>query len=180
MKMLKLVLIGLLLVMTSNVAVAEDKAELSKQLMQVLGFDSMLESVRKDTSDMINEQMNSIIGQMRGSFPNLSDAVMKEFEVAAQHFGNRVSVSWKPSEAAGIYLTTLADGLPENDMRAAIEHYKTPEGQRELKVINEAAKKMNTYILGSIKRETDGGMKDFLMEVKQIVERERSRQNQAN
>ncbi|RNC68054.1 MAG: hypothetical protein ED859_11525 [Desulfuromonadales bacterium] len=180
MKVLKMIFVVLLLLTTSNVAIAEDKVELSKQLMQVLGFDSMLESVRKDTAKMIDEQMNSIIGQMRNSFPNMPDDVMKEFEIAAQGFGNKISISWKPSEAARIYSTTLGDGLPEKDMRAAIEHYKTPKGQQELKVINEAATKMNAYIMGSIKQETDLAMRDFLREVTQIAERARKRQVQAN
>jgi hypothetical protein len=180
MKKIIVILISVLLLLASKVAVAEDSTELSKQFMHVIGFDSMLESARKDTADTIEEEVNGIIEQMRNSLPNLPDSVMKEIEFAAQRFGSKVSSSWKPSEAAEIYSTALAAGLPEKDMRAAIEHYKTPEGQRELIVINEAAKKMNAYILGSIKHKTDEGMKDFLVEVKQIMENERKRQSQAN
>jgi 4-hydroxyphenylpyruvate dioxygenase-like putative hemolysin len=180
MKMLKVFFVVLLLCMTSNFALAGDQTDLSKQLMQTLGFDLMLESVRKDTVKMVEGQMDSIIGQMRNSFPNMPEATLKEFEAAAQAFGSRITDSWNSSEAAKIYSTSLVDGLPEKDMRAAIEHYKTPEGQRELKVINEAAKKMNGYIMRSIQKETDVAMKDFLREVKLISERARNRQSEAN
>ena len=161
---------------TSNIALAADKTELAKNLMQVLGFDSMLESVRKDTIKMVESQMDGIITQLRNSNPNIPDSTMKEFKVAAQEFGSRITNSWNSAEAAKIYSTSLVDGLPESDMRAAIEHYKTPEGQRELKVINDAVSKTNGYIMGSIQKETEAAMKDFLGEIKLIVERARSKQ----
>lgn len=174
MKMVKVFLVVLLISTTSNIAIAADQSDLSKQLMQAIGFDSMLESVRKDTIKMVEGQMDGVIGQIRNSYPNIPDATMKEFKVAAQKFGRRITDSWSPSEAARIYSTSLVDGLPEKDMRAAIEHYNTPEGQRELKVINEAMNKTNGYIMGSIQKETDTAMKDFLRELKLIGERARN------
>lgn len=61
-------------------------------------------------------------------------------------------------------------------MRAAIEHYKTTEGQRELKVINEAVGKTNAYIMGTIQIEIEGAMKDFLGEINLIDTRARDNQ----
>ena len=174
MKIVKVFLFVLLIGATSNVAIASDQADLSKQLMQALGFDAMLESVRKDTIKMVEGQMDGVIGQIHTSYPNIPDATMKEFTVAAQKFGRRVSDSWNSAEAARIYSTSLVDGLPENDMRAAIDHYNTPEGQRELKVINEAMNKTNAYIMGSVQKETDVAMKDFLKEIKLIFEKARN------
>lgn len=60
-------------------------------------------------------------------------------------------------------------------MRAAVDHYQTPEGQRELKVINEAAKKMNNYVMLSIQKESEAAMKDFLNRLRSIGERMRQR-----
>jgi hypothetical protein len=88
--------------------------------------------------------------------------------------------SWNSTEAARIYSSALVDGLPESDMLAAIEHYKTEEGQRELKVINDAVKKTNAYIMVSIKQESEAAMKDFLSDIKVIFERARSKRQAPN
>lgn len=60
----------MLICATSNFALAADKNDLAKDLMQVLGFDSMLESVRKDTIKMVEGQMDGIITQLQNSNPN--------------------------------------------------------------------------------------------------------------
>ncbi len=174
MKRVMMFVVVMLIGTTSNIALAADQTELAKDLMQVLGFDSMLESVRKDTIKMVEGQMDGIIAQLRNSNPNISDSTLKEFKAAAQEFGHRITNSWNSAEAARIYSASLVDGLPESDMRAAIEHYKTPEGQRELKVINDAVKKTNSYIMGSIQKETELAMKDFLGEIRSIAERARA------
>lgn len=174
MKMVMVLLVALLIGATSDISIAADQSDLSKQLMQVLGFESMLESVRKDTIKMVEGQMDGVIGQIQNSNPNIPDTTIKEFKAAAQKFGRRITDSWSSIEAAKIYSTSLVDGLPEKDMRAAIVHYNTPEGQRELKVVNEAMNKTNGYIMGSIQKETGTAMKDFLNEIKEIAERARN------
>lgn len=179
MKKIMMLVVVILIGTTSNIALAADQPELAKHLMQVLGFDSMLESVRQDTIKMVEGQMDGIIAQLRNSNPNIPESTLKEFRVAAQEFNHRVTNSWNSTEAGRIYSASLVDGLPESDMRAAIEHYKTPEGQRELKVMNEAVKKTNSYIMGSIQKETELAMKDFLGEIRSIAAKARSKKERS-
>lgn len=171
MKMVKVLIVGILVLAMSNIAAAAENVDLPKQLMQALAFDSMLEGVRKDTQKMVATQMDGMIAQIQKSNPAIPDSVISEFRTAAQVFGRRICDAWSPSEAAEIYSTALVDGMPENEMRAAIEHYKTPAGQRELKVINDAMNKTNAYIMGSIQKETEAAMKDFLAEISRISQR---------
>lgn len=179
MKKILFLVVFALVAATSTIAMAADKAEMAKQLMEVLGFDAMLESVRLDTIKMVDGQMNGMIAQLRNSNPNISNSVLKELNAAAQDFSRRIMNSWNSAEAARIYSAALVDGLPENEMVAAIEHYKTPEGRRELKVINDAVKKSNVYIMTSIQKESDAAMKDFLRDIRSIADRERKKRAQA-
>lgn len=48
MKKIMVFVVAILIGATSNIALAAEQTELAKNLMQVLGFDSMLESVRKE------------------------------------------------------------------------------------------------------------------------------------
>ena len=176
MKKIYLLLVVVILVaVSSGAACAADRTGQAKDLMSVLGFDAMLESVRRDAGKMVEEQIDGVSAQLQRTNPGMPDATRQEFRAAAQKMGRRVSGSWSPAEAAKIYAGTLIDGLPEADMRAAIEHYKTPEGQRELRVINDAVGKTNSYIMQSIQTETDLAMKDFLREIKELGERDRNR-----
>ena len=174
-KIVMLVMVVFIGIMPS-LASAADKTELATQLMKSLGFDAMLESVRTDAGKMVEGQMDGIIVQLRKTYPNIPDSVMKQFRVSGQELNRRIINSWSSTEAAKIYSATLIDGLPENDMRAAIEHYTAAAGQRELKTINDAVKKTNAYIMGSIQRETEGAMNDFLNEIRSSVEKARSGQ----
>ncbi len=54
-------------------------------------------------------------------------------------------------------------------MRAAIDHYQTPEGQCELKVVTAAAQSTNQYVLQSIQKESELAMKDFLTRLRSIA-----------
>ena len=167
-----LVLAAFLLIgATSNAALAADQAQTAKTLMQVLGFDAMLESVQNDTAKMVQAQMEVIVNQFRNSNPDITEEIVKEFEAAVQRFGSRINDSWDSAEAAKIYASSLVEGLPESEMQAALKHYRTPEGQRELKVMNEAVAKTNGYIMGSIQKETEAAMHDFMKEIDAITDR---------
>ncbi|MGD0279984.1 MAG: hypothetical protein ABSC11_11830, partial [Smithella sp.] len=114
--------------------------------------------------------------QLQNSNPNISEAAINEFRVAAQKFGGRITNSWNSAEAANIYLSTLIEGFTEDQMNGAIDHYKTSQGKKELIVINEAVNKLSKYISESIQKETELAMNDFLNEVKIIGEREKRKQ----
>ena len=178
--MKKIVFILMLIVaVTANNALAADKNDLAKDLMKAIGFDSMLESIHQDTVNMVKGQMDSMLAQIRQANPNITDEVMKEFNAAAQDFSSRVMNSWNTAEAAKIYSSALVDGLSEKDIRAAIEHYRTTEGQKELKVISAAAQKMNGYIMSNIKKEIDAATKDYVSQLRSIVERYKNKRNKS-
>ncbi len=164
--------------MSSN-ALDADRSELAKELMNVLGFNAMLEATRQESIKMAEGQMNSVLSQIRQSNPKIDNEIMKELNASAQEFTRRVINSWDSMEAAKIYSAALIEGLPEKDMRAAIEHYRTPEGQKELEVITAAAQSMNSYISQRIQKETDAAMKDFLTQLRSIAERLKNKKNKA-
>jgi hypothetical protein len=176
MNKIKLLLVAILILTTSNISIAADRSEQGKQLMNVLGFSDILESQRSSAAKMVEDQMNVIITQLQKSIPNMPETVITEFRVAAQKFGSRIMNSWNSTEATKIYSSALIEGFSEDEISAAIAHYKTPQGKKELKIINEAVAKLNRYLMGSIQKETELAMKDFLNELKIIVDREKRKQ----
>jgi hypothetical protein len=71
-----------------------DRDALSKNLMNVLGFDSMLESVREESIKMAQGQMDKMVSQIKQSNPKIDNETMKELDAANKEFINRIVNSW--------------------------------------------------------------------------------------
>ena len=102
MKKLILFVVATMVVISSGAAFGADRSGQAKDLMNVLGFDAMLESVRSDAAKMVEEQIDGVIAQLQSSNPGMPEATRKEFRAAAQKLGRKVSGSWSPAEAAKI------------------------------------------------------------------------------
>jgi hypothetical protein len=147
-----------------------------KELAEVLGFESMMKELRDQTQQSTELQVSQMMGQFERSFPQMPESFMKELSEAATEFAQKVSTAWDPSEAARIYSSGLSEALSEDEMREAIKHYGSAEGQRQLKAINEAAGRMNTYVLTSINTATEQATQDFIQRLQLLAEKARREQ----
>lgn len=172
-------LLTLLLAASFNTVHAADRDAQAKELMNALGLDALLQGARQQSAKMAGDQMDSMLKRIRQSNPAIDDEAMKELKAAAQQYVERINTSWNTQEAAKIYAAALVEGLPEQEMKAATEHYRTAEGQRELKVIAVAQQSMANYIAQSMQKETEAAAQTFLTEVRAISERGRSRHKSA-
>jgi hypothetical protein len=154
-----------LLASVSN-ASQQDKVQLSKELAEALGFEAMLTQLQTQSQQAMEKQMEEMVLQFKQSLPQMPEKFTNELLAGAKEFGQKAASSWDPAEAARIYSEALTSSLSEADMRAAIAIYKTPEGQRQLKAINEAAAKMNAYVIGSMQQSMKEAMPQFIERLK--------------
>jgi hypothetical protein len=173
--MKRILLIIAVFFLASSTLSAEEagRITLAKQLAEVFGFEATMEDLKKQTEFSVDRQISQMMDQFKKSFSNVPPQLMKELAAAAEEFSHKVRNSWNAAEAAKVYSTALADVLPENELRASIEHYRTPEGQHQLKAINEAASKLNAYILGSIQQATEAATQEFFSRIRFIAEKAR-------
>ncbi len=173
MKKLLLAFTATLLVFSNSYAQDIERSVLAKQLAEVLGFETMMAGLRNQTQLSADQQVSQMMGQFKKSFPNIPPQFMKELGEAGAVFVQKTSTAWDTAEAARIYSGALADVLPENELRASIEHYRSSEGQLQLKAISEAAAKLNAYVLSSIQQASQAGTQEFISKLKLIVEKAR-------
>jgi hypothetical protein len=169
-----LLIIAFLFLASSGLSAQEaERAPLAKQLAEVLGFEATMEALKKQTQLAVDQQISQVMDQIGKSFSNMPPEFIKELTAAAQEFSHKVSTAWDTAEAAKVYSTALADVLPEEELRASIQHYRTPEGQHQLKAISEAGSKLTVYILSSVQQANDAAMREFISKVRLISEKAR-------
>jgi hypothetical protein len=132
-----------------------------------------MEELKKAAQLSVDGQMSQMMDQVRKSFSGVPAEYLNELTAAGEEFARKVSSAWDSGEAAKVYSAALADVLPEKELRASIQHYRTPEGQQELKAMNEAAFKLNAYILNSTQQAYEAGMREFVSRVRSISEKTR-------
>jgi len=173
MKALLLTLAIILLSLSNSYAQESDQLLLAKQLAQVLGFENMMSGLKQQTQLSTDMQITQMMDQFKKSFPDIPPQYMKELSEACSEFSKKVSSAWDPAEASRIYSVALAKVLSKKDLHESIEHYRTPEGQLQLKAISEAATELNTYVLSSIQKATQASTQELISKLKIITEKAR-------
>ncbi len=155
---------------------SDDSKTLSKagELAQVLGFSSMFESVREQSMRAAENQFNAMFERLKAEHPSLPPETLAELRSAGQEFLTKAVKSWDANEVATLYAKALAEALPEKVLNDAIEHYRTPQGQKELKAISSAASTLNAYISSKIQKELQEGMPEFMKKVQTAVQKARA------
>lgn len=173
-----LVLAAILFLGTASTSLAEpqEQLNLAKEFSEVLGFQSMFNSLKAQTDRSLDQQIAQIMQQFRRELAGVPNDFFEEMDVAANEYMAKVKNAWNAQEAADIYARALAELLPPQELRKAIDHYRTPEGQNELKAINEAASRLNAYIAKNIQQASAVGLQEFIAKVKAGAIRARQRQ----
>lgn len=150
-----------------------DHTQLAEEFAQVLGLDKMLLNAKLQAKKSAEQQFLQMMAQFRKSFDSMPEKYMNAFQEAGAEFVRAVSLGWDAAEAARIYTVALADELPENELRKSIAHYRTPEGQNELKAINQAAAQLNAYILTNSQKASQAATNEFIYKIRLIAEKAR-------
>ena len=174
--------ISILLLLSSPLGAQETKhSQLAIQFADVMGLDKMLQNSKLQAEHSAQQQFSQIMDQLKKSSPNMPDQYLKDLQEAGAEFVSKISLAWDSAEAARVYTSTLAENLPEDELRKSIEHYQTPQGQNELKAINEAAAKLNAYILSSSQEACQAATNEFLYKLRLSAEKaKREREARSN
>lgn len=167
----------LLLIPVSGLAQEDGRSELTRQLAEVLGFENMLSTFKQQGQAAADAQVLQMIEQVKKSMPGLPSKYMAEVGNGAKEYVGAVTSSWNEAEATSIYFSGLSEALSAEEMRVAIEHYRSDQGKKELKAIETASQAMATYILGRQQEASQLAMQTYVSKIRAAAieaQRERS------
>jgi len=176
MKRTLIPLIILLAIASPSLAQPPQPLNLAKELSEVLGFQSMFDSLKAQTDRSVDQQIAQMMRQIRKDLAGVPNEFFEDMDVAANEYKAKILNAWNPQEAANVYAGALAELLPPEGLRKAIEHYRTPEGQKELTAINQAASRLNAYISNNIQQASAAGLQEFIAKVRAGAIRAKQRQ----
>lgn len=178
-KILMLAAMVLLSTAAGSRAEQQERLVLAREFSEVLGFQSMFDSMKEQTDASLNRQIAEMMRQTRRNLAGIPSDYLDEMVVAANEYMDKLKNAWNAQEAADVYAEALAERLPPDALRKAIRHCRTPEGQKELKAINEAASRLNVYVTSSMEKASAEGLPEFLAKIKIAAERAQNRQAEA-
>jgi hypothetical protein len=108
----------------------------------------------------------------------LSDAALQQVQEGFDKVIDQVMTSWTPEEASRIYTTAIADSMSDDDLKKSIAFYHSSEGQKSLSAANEAGRKLQEYIQGSMTKAMEPALKEFMEQVRAIAAAERKKQTE--
>lgn len=170
-----LLVISFILLAASSKAQGEEQSKNANELMNVLGVQSLIESARQQNKLMAENELNSVLNQMRKENPRMTIETDLALKQAGLKFIDRLVSSWDSAEAANIYFKSLSEGLTDNEINTAIQYYSAPRGQKELTTIFKSVSKLQEYISSRLQKENDPAIKALFADLKSIFQK--SRQN---
>ncbi len=150
---MKHMLFVLLFSLFAVVAFAESNKEVEKltvEFSKAMGIDHMLKATNQQTRESLESTMFDLSSNLKAQYPNLSDEKKKIIDEILNTYMNFILNSVDIDKAAHIYARVIAEGLPAEEIKAATEYYKSPEGKNLLKVVGLAAAELNKYILNQM------------------------------
>lgn len=150
---MKHVIWAIVIISFFSAAYADDapvSTEVSEKFAEAMGLDKMLEGIMEQTRSSMMASISDLSANLRAQLPNLNEDQEKALDDIFRDYIDQIIDSVDPVQAAEIYSSTIADGLPEEEIEAATDYYSSPEGQRLLLVVNEAAAGLNEYVLNQI------------------------------
>jgi hypothetical protein len=156
----------------SSVSQAQPTALLPSEAVQLsyaLEIDSMIESVKKQSDESANKQINAAIDQLSKSFPKLTADQLRKLKAAGAEMIVTISSSWSSETVKQIYLQELSERMSPEDNINALQFFSSPAGKNAYIATKAAEQKMITYITSSYEKSMSEAYSRFLDDVRIIM-----------
>jgi len=117
------------------------------ELSKAMGIQKLIDDNLSQTEMSLKKTMRDVAADLKSKLPPLNQEEEAEFNDMLDHYVKTILDSIDSEKAAYIYTSKIAEEMSDEDMKFALEFYKSEEGQHLLEVVGEAAKILNEYFL---------------------------------
>ncbi len=114
----------------STAALAQDREETIKQIMEAQGLIEIFEQQLELGRQQNREQGRAMLNQMMESL-NPSQEFNNRFEKAFQAFMSEVETPWGAKEIVAVWAKYYGEHFTNDELKELLAHYRTPLAQKE-------------------------------------------------
>ncbi len=139
------------------------------EMLDILQVKKMLNSQKDMAKKLVKKQTDNILEQMKNTYPDISDSMAILLEPVFDEYSKTILDSWQTSEIMSIYRKYLSSALTKDQLLKALEFYKTDDGKKILKTLNDATNEISTYIRDRSYKTSIEANKKLIDDVKEVL-----------
>jgi hypothetical protein len=158
----------LLVLLSSSFAIAGEREEKIKQLMEAQGlletFDQQLELGRQQNQQQGRDMLNQFMAQLNPT-PEFSE----RFEKAFKSFMSKVETPWSAEEIVEVWSKYYGKHFRNDELDQLLFHYTSPLAQKEINASRQALAGFSNHFMQEGKPIAEKALSEFITEMKVIA-----------
>jgi len=159
---------ALIVLFVSSAALAQDREETIKQIMEAQGqietFEQLLELGRQQSREQGRDMLDQLTSNLIPT-PEFAE----RFEKAVQSFMSEVETPWGASEIVEVWSRYYGQHFTDKELSQLLAHYRSPLAQKEVVASRKAMVSFSNYFSEAGKPIAEKALTNYIANLKLII-----------